>query len=134
MVDEDVWEEMNLFRKSLVEMFKSMNLECIFIETFINEKNFEHMCIECIPLDKEASSLAPMYFKKAISEAESEWAQNKQIVYLKKGGGIRNKIPKGLPYFSVEFGLDEGIAHVVENKNVFPKYFAKVRISNNKRR
>ena len=59
------------------------------------------MCIECIPLDKESSSLAPMYFKKAISEAESEWAQNKQIVYLKKGGGIRKSIPKG---FTVFFG------------------------------
>lgn len=66
--------------------------------------------------------------KKAISEAESEWAQNKQIIYL-KGKGVRKSIPKGLPYFSVEFGVDDndGIAHVIENKNAFPKYFAKVR-------
>jgi hypothetical protein len=52
-----------MYRKALVDMFKSQGLDCVFIENFINEKDFEHMCIECIPLDREASSLAPMYFK-----------------------------------------------------------------------
>jgi hypothetical protein len=63
MVDEDVWNEMQTFRKSLVKMFNSQNRDCIFVEQFINEKNYEHMFIECIPLDKESGSMAPMYFK-----------------------------------------------------------------------
>lgn len=63
MVDEDVWNEMQMFRKALVKMFNSQNLDCIFVEQFINEKNFEHMFIECIPLDRESGSMAPMYFK-----------------------------------------------------------------------
>ena len=35
-----------------------------------------------------------------------------------------------MPYFSVEFGLDDGYAHIIENSEAFPPYFAKV-FSNN---
>ncbi|KAH7954091.1 hypothetical protein HPB49_015475 [Dermacentor silvarum] len=37
--------------------------------------------------------------------------------------GIR--IPRGLPYFSVDFGLQGGFAHVVEDEKEFPVYFGK---------
>jgi len=33
-------------------------------------------------------------------------------------------VPKGLPYFSVDFGLDDGFAHVIEDEQLFPKNFA----------
>ena len=52
-----------MFRKALVKMFKSKNLDCVFSETFVNEKDYEHMVIECIPIDFEMNSMAPMYFK-----------------------------------------------------------------------
>ena len=38
------------------------------------------------------------------------------------------KIPKGLPYFAVEFGLDGGFAHVIEEEESFPYYFGKVQV------
>ena len=36
------------------------------------------------------------------------------------------QVPKGLPYFAVEFGLDGGFAHVIENEDLIPDYFGKV--------
>ena len=41
------------------------------------------------------------------------------------------QIPKGLPYFSVEFGMDGGFAHVIEDETIFPHYFGKVRPGTN---
>lgn len=38
------------------------------------------------------------------------------------------QIPKGLPYFTVEFGLDGGYAHVIENEEMVPHYFGKVHL------
>jgi hypothetical protein len=58
-------------------------------------------------------------------EAEKNWAQNKPIVDL-RGKGVRKSLPKGLPYFSVDFGLEDGFAHIIEDKEAFPSYFAKV--------
>ncbi|OXA45176.1 hypothetical protein Fcan01_19975 [Folsomia candida] len=61
---------------------------------------------------------------KAIQECETEWSQNKKVVDLKHRD-IRKAVPKGLPYFSVEFGDDScGFAHVIEDEKYFPVNFA----------
>ena len=57
-------------------------------------------------------------------ESETEWAQNKKLIDTRKKG-LRASVPKGLPYFSVEFGLDGGFAHVIEEEELFPHYFGK---------
>lgn len=79
-------------------------------------------------------------------EAGPEWAQNKRVVDLKKG--IRNsvslvidqyfskcyikcnfkftyQVPRGFPYFAVDFGVSNGYAHVVEDLSLFPSYFGR---------
>jgi hypothetical protein len=35
-------------------------------------------------------------------------------------------IPKGFSYFSVDFGLQSGFAHIVEDENTFSSYFGQV--------
>jgi hypothetical protein len=45
---------------------------------------------------------------------------------LLKNTHIHIKIPKNMPYFAVNFGLEEGYAHVIENSEAFPEHFAKV--------
>ena len=40
--------------------------------------------------------------------------------------GIRRSIPKNFPYFSVEFGMGGGFAHVIEDRSQFPEHFGKV--------
>ncbi|XP_043337499.1 CWF19-like protein 2 isoform X3 [Cervus canadensis] len=124
LLDEDIWEEIQMFRKSLVKMFEDKGLDCIFLETNVNMKKQYHMVYECIPLPKEVGDMAPIYFKKAIMESDEEWSINKKLIDL-SSKDIRKSVPRGLPYFSVNFGLQGGFAHVIEDQHKFPHYFGK---------
>ncbi|MBN3313902.1 C19L2 protein, partial [Atractosteus spatula] len=123
-LDEDIWDEIQAFRKALVKMFEDQDQDCVFLETHMNLKKRRHMVYECIPLPRELGDMAPIYFKKAILESDEEWAMNKKLVDL-SSRDIRRAVPKGLPYFSVDFGLQSGFAHVIENEHKFPHYFGK---------
>ncbi|XP_077519456.1 CWF19-like protein 2 isoform X2 [Amblyomma americanum] len=124
LLDEDVWLEVQVFRKGLTKMFEEMGKDTIFMETAVAFRHHPHAVIECLPVPMDVGNLAPMYFKKAILECESEWAQNKKLVDLSKKS-LRNSVPRGLPYFSVDFGLQGGFAHVIEDEKDFPVYFGK---------
>nr|XP_021552030.1 CWF19-like protein 2 isoform X2 [Neomonachus schauinslandi] len=123
-LDEDVWEEIQMFRRSLVKMFEDKGLNCIFLETHMGMKKHCHMVYECIPLPKEVGEMAPIYFKKAIMESDEEWSMNKKLIDL-SSKDIRRSVPRGLPYFAVDFGLQGGFAHVIEDQHKFPHYFGK---------
>lgn len=86
---------------------------------------YPHFVINCVPLPRDIGDMASIYFKKALLECEAEWSMNKKVVDL-KGKNIRKGIPKGLPYFWVDFGMDPGYAHVIEDQTMFPKTFAEV--------
>ncbi|KAI2656484.1 CWF19-like protein 2 [Labeo rohita] len=123
-LDEDIWSEIQMFRRALVRMFESQELDCVFLETHMNPKRHLHMVYECVPMPRELGDMAPIYFKKAIMESDEEWAMNKKVVDL-SSKDIRQAVPRGLPYFSVDFGLQGGFAHVIENEQKFPHYFGK---------
>lgn len=122
-LDENEWSEIRDIQKALIKMFTSRDEDVVFFETAMNLNRFPHMYIECVPLPREEGDLAPIYFKKAIDESEIEWAQNKKLVPL-KGRDVRRAIPKGLPYFCVNFGINDGYAHVIEDEQIFPHNFA----------
>ncbi|KAM8976477.1 CWF19-like protein 2 [Pelodytes ibericus] len=124
LLDEDIWNEIQMFRKALVKMFEARDLDCVFLESNINMKKRLHLVYECIPVPKEVGDMAPIYFKKAIQESDEEWSMNKKLIDL-SSKDIRRSVPKGLPYFSVDFGLQGGFAHVIENEHIFPHYFGK---------
>ncbi|XP_042648113.1 CWF19-like protein 2 isoform X2 [Tyto alba] len=124
LLDEDIWEEIQMFRNALVKMFEAKDLDCVFLETNMSMKKRYHMVYECIPLPKEVGHMAPIYFKKAIMESDEEWSMNKKLIDL-SSKDIRKSVPKGLPYFSVDFGLQGGFAHVIEDQHEFPHYFGK---------
>ncbi|NWS01228.1 C19L2 protein, partial [Motacilla alba] len=113
-----------MFRNALVKMFEAKDLDCVFLETNMSMKKRYHMVYECIPLPKEVGDMAPIYFKKAIMESDEEWSMNKKLIDL-SSKDIRKSVPKGLPYFSVDFGLQGGFAHVIEDQHNFPHYFGK---------
>ncbi|NXX41242.1 C19L2 protein, partial [Tricholaema leucomelas] len=117
-------KKINLFRNALVKMFEAKELDCVFLETNMSMKKRYHMVYECIPLPKEVGDMAPIYFKKAIMESDEEWSVNKKLIDL-SSKDIRKSVPKGLPYFSVDFGLQGGFAHVIEDQHKFPHYFGK---------
>ncbi|XP_074840897.1 CWF19-like protein 2 isoform X2 [Carettochelys insculpta] len=124
LVDEDIWDEIQMFRKALVKMFEAKELDCVFLETNMSIKKRYHMVYECIPLPKELGDMAPIYFKKAILECDEEWSMNKKLIDLSTKD-VRKSVPRGLPYFSVDFGLQGGFAHVIEDQHKFPHYFGK---------
>ncbi|KFW80022.1 CWF19-like 2, partial [Manacus vitellinus] len=113
-----------MFRNALVKMFEAKDLDCVFLETNMSMKKRYHMVYECIPLPKEVGDMAPIYFKKAIMESDEEWSMNKKLIDL-SSKDIRKSVPKGFPYFSVDFGLQGGFAHVIEDQHNFPHYFGK---------
>lgn len=122
-LDENEWDDLMNFRKALVKMFAAADEDVIFFETAVHLNRFPHMSVTCVPLPREQGDLAPIYFKKAIDESETEWASNKKLISL-KDRDVRRAVPKGLPYFCVSFGLQEGYAHVVEDYQLFPNNFA----------
>ncbi|KAI0239745.1 CWF19-like protein 2, partial [Lamellibrachia satsuma] len=38
---------------------------------------------------------------------------------------LHYRYPKGFPYFAVDFGLQGGFAHVIEDETHFPHYFGR---------
>ena len=121
-LDEDVWNEIQEFRKALVKMFLSRGEDCVFMETEKAFRRQPHRVIECIPVPEDLGSMLPMHYQKAIQECETEWSDNVKLVKLKDKNISRN-IPKGLPYFHVDFGLDNGFAHVIEDEENWNRRF-----------
>ncbi|XP_033322496.2 CWF19-like protein 2 [Megalopta genalis] len=123
-LDEDIWRRLKVFKQALYNMFAEENKYPVFYEVYKSRQKFLHMQLECVPLPKEIGELIPIYFKKALLECETEWSMNKKVINLERKD-VRQAIPNGLSYFMVEFEIDKGYAHVIEDENMFPKTFAK---------
>eukprot|EP00268_Persea_americana_P048125 TRINITY_DN5054_c0_g1_i1.p1 TRINITY_DN5054_c0_g1~~TRINITY_DN5054_c0_g1_i1.p1 ORF type:complete len:446 (+),score=103.41 TRINITY_DN5054_c0_g1_i1:1348-2685(+) len=120
-VDNNVWEEIRNFKKCLIMMFGKQDREVVFLETVMGlAQQRRHCLVECIPLPSEIAKQAPLYFKKAIDEAEEEWSQHnaKRLIDTSEKG-LRGSIPKDFPYFHVEFGLNKGFVHVIDDERQF---------------
>uniref|UniRef100_A0A2K5S824 Cwf19-like C-terminal domain-containing protein n=1 Tax=Cebus imitator TaxID=2715852 RepID=A0A2K5S824_CEBIM len=112
LLDEGIWEEIQMFRKSLVKMFENKGLDCIFLETKMSIKKQYHKVYECITVSKEVGDMAPIYFKKALIESDEEWSMNKKLIDL-SSKDTRRSVPKG------------GFASVTEDQHRFSHYFGK---------
>eukprot|EP01117_Protostelium_nocturnum_P019949 TRINITY_DN8777_c0_g1_i1.p1 TRINITY_DN8777_c0_g1~~TRINITY_DN8777_c0_g1_i1.p1 ORF type:complete len:658 (-),score=305.69 TRINITY_DN8777_c0_g1_i1:138-2111(-) len=119
-VEDQVWDEIALFMKYLGRMFKQIKREPVFIEVATEFKKQRHTFIECIPLPFADADQAPIYFKKALMESESEWSQHKKMINT-TGKTIRRSVPPNFPYFSVEFGENGGYAHIIEDEIKFSR-------------
>ncbi|OVA07564.1 Cwf19-like protein [Macleaya cordata] len=120
-VDNNVWDEIRNFKKCLIKMFAKQERDVVFLETVMGlAKQRRHCLVECIPLPHEIARQAPLYFKKAIDEAEDEWSQHnaKKLIDTSEKG-LRGSIPKDFPYFHVEFGLNKGFLHVIDDESQF---------------
>ncbi|KAF8021840.1 hypothetical protein BT93_G2091 [Corymbia citriodora subsp. variegata] len=120
-VDDNVWEEIRNFKKCLIMMFAKQEKDLVFLETVMGlAQQRRHCLIECLPLPREVANDAPLYFKKAIDEAEDEWSQhNAKKLIDTSVKGLRASIPKDFPYFHVEFGLNRGFVHVIDDEKDF---------------
>ncbi|KAL2932506.1 CWF19-like protein 2 [Bienertia sinuspersici] len=99
MVDDNVWEEIRNFKKCLIMMFAKQEKEVIFLETVLwLSQQRRHCLIECIPLPQDLAKEAPLYFKKAIDEAEDEWSQHnaKKLIDTKFKSSFGLNVVRGM--------------------------------------
>ncbi|EIW81316.1 hypothetical protein CONPUDRAFT_104609 [Coniophora puteana RWD-64-598 SS2] len=122
--DDDVWDEVRNFMKSLMRMFAEEDKGVIFFETVISLRAQKHTCVECVPLPWEHFDDIPQYFKartlprhESILASEAEWSQHKKLIdFSARPGGFRRAMVPNLPYFMVQFDYkgEKGYGHVIE--------------------
>lgn len=82
--------------------------------------------LECVAYPALKDANIDLYFKTGMDELDGFWSTHKKIIQIEKSkGGIRKQIPKGFPYFYVDFSLENGYAHVIENERYFSVNFAR---------
>ncbi len=130
---DEVGEEVRNFKKCLLRAADSQGMQALFLESVLDPVGtLEHFRIDCIFVN--AASIDPRaYFKKAILEGDEEWGQHRRLIDTSKapsaagdGGhrrGLRGSIPRNFPYIYVDFRLDEGYAHLVEDAHKMGRTF-----------
>ena len=128
--DEDEWEEIRNFMKSLTRYYHAQDKGVIFYENAAYMSSRKgHAALIAVPLPHDLAETAPAYFKEAILAADEQWSQHKPIIDTlalaqKPGYGkaaFRKAMVKEMPYFHVFFTLDGGMGHVIEDERRWPK-------------
>ncbi|RAH47460.1 putative cell cycle control protein (Cwf19) [Aspergillus brunneoviolaceus CBS 621.78] len=126
--DDDEWEEIRNFMKSLTRMYHDQGRDVIFYENAAQPHRKRHAAMEVVPLPYSLGETSPAFFKEAILSSDAEWSQHRKLIDTlansKKGMGrsaFRRSIAKEMPYFHVWFSLDGGLGHVVEDENRWPR-------------
>ncbi|KAL9634559.1 MAG: hypothetical protein Q9164_004022 [Protoblastenia rupestris] len=126
--DDDEWEEIRNFMKSLTRMYHDQGRDVIFYENAAAPQRRRHASMEVVPLPYSLGETAPAFFKEAMMTADEEWTQHKKIIdtLAKARNGLgkvafRRTLVKEMPYFHVWFEMDGGLGHVVEDSDKWPK-------------
>lgn len=125
--DDDEWEEIRNFMKSLTRMYHDQGRDVIFYENAAAPHCRKHAGMEVVPLPYNLGETAPAFFKEAILTADEEWTQHKKLIdtlaKAKSGLGksaFRRTLAKEMPYFHIWFEMDGGLGHIVEDLNRWP--------------
>ncbi|OLN88121.1 Pre-mRNA-splicing factor cwf19 [Colletotrichum chlorophyti] len=126
--DDDEWEEIRNFMKSLTRMYHERGQEVIFYENAAAPQRHLHAAMMAVPIPYEEGATAPAYFKEAFLTTDDEWTQHRKIIdtAAKARDGLgrmafRRSIAKEMPYFHAWFTLDGGLGHIVENADRWPR-------------
>lgn len=126
--DDDEWEELRNFMKSLTRMYHDQGREVVFYENAVAPHRHLHAALFAVPIPYEEGAMAPAYFKEAFLTSDEEWSQHRKIIDTAKSAregmgrmAFRRSIAKEMPYFHAWFSLDGGLGHVVENPDKWPK-------------
>lgn len=120
MIDEEVWDELKTVKKALTRFFFDRKEDVVFFETVKHLHRRPHMEVQM--MSSKDFEMIQFYFKKAIQESE-KFTVNKKLIDIKGDKNIRSSIPRGLPYFWIDFGTS-GMAHMIEDQEEFPSNFA----------
>jgi len=126
--DDDEWEEIRNFMKSLTRMYHDQGRDVIFYENAAFPGRKAHAAMNVVPIPFELGDTAPAFFKEAILESAGDWTQHKPIIDTAKASrnglgrqAFRRSLAKEMPYFHVWFELDGGLGHVVEDERAWPR-------------
>lgn len=123
--EEEVWDEIKRFQTSLRNLFeKEYKQGVLFSETVLPTNNFWQSKMEVIPIKRKLWLDSELFFKSTLTEMadESNGTHNKLLSTSEKG--LRRTIPKGFPYFFVEWDApSQGYAQIIESSD-FPVDFA----------
>jgi hypothetical protein len=128
--DDDEWEEMRNFMKSLTRFYHAQDKGVIFYENAVFMSSRKgHAALIAVPLPHHLAENAPAYFKEAILASDEQWSQHKPIIDTlalaqRPGYGkaaFRRSMVKEMPYFHVFFTIDGGMGHVVEDESRWPR-------------
>lgn len=128
--DDDEWEEIRNFMKSLTRMYHQRDRGVVFYENAAHMHSRKgHAALFAIPLPFHLADNAPAYFKEAVLSADEEWSQHKKVIdtlansqqpgYGKQA--FRKSLVKEMAYFHVWFTMDGGLGHVIEDERRWPK-------------
>lgn len=126
--DDDEWEEIRNFMKSLTRLYHDQGREVLFYENAANPGRRRHATLVAVPIPYDLGDTAPAFFKEAMLSSDEEWTQHKKIIDTGKAArnglgklAFRRSIAKEMPYFHVWFDLDGGLGHIVEDAARWPK-------------
>lgn len=125
--DDDEWEEIRNFQKSLSRLYYAQNRSVIFYENAAHSGRKMHAAMVAVPLPMKYADTVSQFFKEAMLSADEEWSQHRKIIDTGKKAlewgksAFRRSIAKEAPYFHVWFTLDGGLGHVVEDERRWPK-------------
>ncbi|KAF1930978.1 cell cycle control protein cwf19 [Didymella exigua CBS 183.55] len=126
--DDDEWEEIRNFMKSLTRMYHDQGRDVLFYENAANPGRKLHAAMNAVPIPFELGETAPAFFREAILTSDNEWSQHKPIIDTLKASksnlgkqAFRKSLAKEMPYFHVWFELDGGMGHIVEDERQWPR-------------
>ena len=126
--DDDEWEEIRNFMKSLTRMYHDQGRDVLFYENAATPHRKMHSAMQVVPLPYSLGETAPAFFKEAILSSDEEWTQHKKLIdtaaRAREGLGklaFRRSIAKEMPYFHAWFSMDGGLGHIVEDSHRWPR-------------
>ncbi|EMD00894.1 hypothetical protein BAUCODRAFT_57825, partial [Baudoinia panamericana UAMH 10762] len=128
--DDDEWEEIRNFMKSLTRHYDAQGKGVIFYENAAHMSSRKgHAALNVVPLPHHLAETAAAYFKEAILASDEQWSQHKPVIdtaALSQRAGygkqaFRKSMVSEMPYFHVWFTLDGGLGHVIEDERRWPK-------------
>jgi hypothetical protein len=129
--DDDEWEEIRNFMKSLCQMWANHNKGVLFYENAVIRSDRQHGAIVAVPVHFDLLDGSPGFFSQSIVELSEEWASHRSIIDTSKKAkqsspeaakfAFRSSIAKEAPYFHVWFDINGGMGHIVEESEEWPK-------------
>ncbi|GAA5837692.1 hypothetical protein JCM11251_002297 [Rhodosporidiobolus azoricus] len=120
--EEEGWDEIKNFMKTLMQMFADEDKGVVFFETITSHKYQKHSYIEAIPVPFDLFDQLPIYFSEAINTSEGEWSQHKKLLTFTPARPFRRSLVPNLPYFAVQFDYkgEKGYGHIIEGVDDAP--------------